>query len=327
MVAAVFPVVYSTLSCEALTSRVLPCYAIAPVINCQFWRRGLSDVYLVETPHQQYVLRVSHRHWRSKAEIDFELDLLDFLQGRRLPVAYPLRTIDGSLSVEIDAPEGKRYAALFIYAPGKVPIGDLNPTQSKTLGETVAKIHQATPQFSSPASRQPLTLDYLLDDSAQAIVPFLSPRDADYFQAVRQAIRRTVQELPKTDPYWVVCWGDPHSGNTHFTSDTQVTLFDFDQCGYGWRAFEIAKFLQVALSAGSCRRVRQAFLAGYQGIQKLDDRELAALRSLTQTAYIWSWAISLQYAQLHNFSRLDEHYFHHRLEQLKMLSSQDCHLF
>ncbi|WLT40042.1 hypothetical protein NON20_10690 [Synechocystis sp. B12] len=27
-------------------------------------------------------------------------------------------------------------------------------------------------------------------------------------------------------------------------------LFDFDQCGMGWRAFDIAKFLQVSMQSG-----------------------------------------------------------------------------
>ena len=60
--------------------------------------------------------------------------------------------------------------------------------------------------------------------------------------------------------------------NVHFTEDNQITLFDFDQCGYGWRVFDIAKFLQVSLSAGIKREIRDAFLAGYQQAQKTHRR-------------------------------------------------------
>ena len=324
-----FPVIYSTLAPGALVERVLPHYQIGEARNCQFWHRGLSDVYLVETPGTPYILRVSHHHWRSGSEIDFELELLDFWRQRQLPVAYPLKTKEGKLSVEIKAPEGKRYGALFSYAPGRVALGDLNSTQSRKLGETVAQLHRAAGDFRPRVHRQPLTLEYLLDDSVEAIAPFLrhSRADLTYLLGVSAQIERQLRDFPEKPPFWTVCWGDPHSGNAHFTSDNQVTLFDFDQCGYGWRAFDIAKFLQVSLRTGLRKQVRDAFLAGYQAVWEITAMELASLQALTQTAHIWMWAISLNAAKLFNWSWLDESYFTHRLEQLKMLTSSEWQLF
>ncbi len=324
-----FPTIYSTLSCEALVERVLPFYKIGGVISCQFWNRGLSDVYIVETQTQRYILRVSHCHWRSCSDIDFELELLDFLHQRQLPVAYPLRTKQGQLSIELHAPEGNRYAALFTFAPGRVALGDLNPTQSQKLGETVAKIHQAGMDFHSYCHRQPLTLAYLLDDSFEAIAPFLAHRSDDlvFLREVIDQIEHQLQDFPQEPPFWGICWGDPHSGNAHFTSDDQVTLFDFDQCGYGWRAFELGKFLQVAMRTGIGHNVREAFLSGYQSVQAITKRELDSLQAFTQTAHIWNWAISLNTTMLHSYSRLDDSYFTQRLAQLKMLRSHEWQLF
>jgi Ser/Thr protein kinase RdoA (MazF antagonist) len=324
-----FPTIYSTLSCEALIARLLPHYEIAEVTGCQFWNRGLSDVYIVETQAEQYVLRISHCHWRSKSDIDFELELLDFLQKRQLPVSYPLRTNDGRLSVELNAPEGKRYASLFTYAPGKVALGDLNQTQSCKLGETVALIHQAGMDFRTYCHRQPLTLPYLLDDSLAAIAPFLQhrPDDLEFLLGSIDRIKLKLQDFPQEPPFWGICWGDPHSGNAHFTDDNKVTLFDFDQCGYGWRAFELGKFLQVAMRTGIAHNVREAFLQGYQSVQPITSRELDSLQAFTKTAHIWNWAISLNTAIVHSYSKLDDGYFTHRLAQLKMLRSHEWQLF
>lgn len=324
-----FPVIYSTLTSEALVSRVLPCYEIGAVTRCQFWNRGLSDVYLLETPTNPYILRVSHAHWRSKSDIDFELELLEFLRQRHIPVAYPLRTQDNQLSVEINAPEGKRYAALFIYAPGRVALGDLTPIQAQILGETVAKLHVAAADFRSPAQRQSLTLEYLLDNSWQIIAPLLHHKSQDlaYLEDAIAQIKHQLQGFPQEPPFWGICWGDPHSGNAHFTPDNQITLFDFDQCGYGWRIFEIAKFFQVALCTGVGRTIREAFLRGYQSVQEIAAYEIDSLQVFTQTAHIWMWAISLNYALIHHYSRLDDHYFNHRLGQLKMLKTPEWQLF
>lgn len=329
MTETTFPVVYSMLSCRALVTRVLSNYAIGRVEKCCFWNRGLSDIYVIETAEEKYILRVSHSHWRSQNDIAFELSFLDFLRQRQMPVAYPLHTCDRKLYIEIDAPEGKRYASLFIYAPGSIPVGDLNEAQSRKLGETVANLHQASLDFDSPFPRSPLNLDLLLDQPFQKISDFLHhrPTELTHLSRVIEQIKYQLRDLKAISPYWVVCWGDPHSGNAHFTPDNQATLFDFDQCGYGWRAFEIAKFLQISLRAGISRKIRDAFLNGYQQMQALSDYEIASLKALTQAAHIWVWGISLNHAMLDSYSRLDDGYFMCRLEQLKRLESKDWQLF
>ena len=321
-----FPVIYSTLAPQAIVSCVLPRYKIGEVKNCSFWNRGLSDVYLVETSAEQYILRVSHHHWRSKSDIDFELELLSFLHQRQIPVAYPLNTIDGRLSIAINAPEGERYAALFIYAPGTVALGDLNTAQSRKLGETVAKLHKTARHWTG-GDRQPLSLNYLLDRSLETILPFFESTDYQYLLNVKKQLQHQLQDFPSKPPLWGICWGDPHSGNAHFTDQGAVTLFDFDQCGYGWRAFDIAKFWQVSLQSGTPKTVRESFLEGYQTIEEITDAELVLLQAFTQIAHIWAWAISLNYAQLHNYCRLDDSYLHRRLEHLKRLTSPDWQLF
>jgi Ser/Thr protein kinase RdoA (MazF antagonist) len=319
-----FPVSYSTLSCSALTAQVLNRYAIGTIQNCQMWKRGLSDVYLVETIQGSYILRVSHAHWRSGHEITFEMELLEFLYHHKIPVAHPLRTQDNQLSIALNAPEGPRYATLMTYAPGQIPLGDFNQQQSRKIGETVAKLHRASQRFCPSISRQDLTLEYLLDDSIAQILPHLpNITSIQDLRDTRDQIHTQLATLPQTAPYWVVCWGDPHSGNVHFTTDQQPTLFDFDQCGYGWRAFDIAKFLQMAICSGMSYVVRDAFLSGYQAIQPLTDSEMAALTPLTQVAHLWRWAISLNDALRNESSRLDNYYFLNRIGQLKMLSKQD----
>ncbi|MFN9467972.1 MAG: homoserine kinase [Pseudanabaena sp.] len=318
-----FPITYSTLAPQALVDRVLCRYNVGEITSCVFWMRGLSDIYLVEAGNRRYVLRVSDAHWRSKAEIEFELELLAFLHKNYIPVAYPLTTDDGQLAIEIPALEGKRYAALFTYAAGQVAIGDLNKVQAQKLGETLAKLHGTAQNFHCHIDRPHLTIAYLLDDSLHDLSPFLNSSARSYMKDAIAQIKEQIRHLPQTFPIWSICWGDPHSGNVHFTDTNEITLFDFDQCGYGWRSFDIAKFLQVTLQAGISPSVRKAFLHGYQSAQTLEDIELKCMQPLMQVAQIWSWAISVKSAIVHNHSKLDDSYFHQRFEHFKMLRSPD----
>lgn len=324
-----FPVVYSTLAAEALQTQILPQFDLHQVQACYLWNRGLSDIYLVETAHQPFILRVSQHHWRSRADIDFELAWLEFLRQRQFPIAYPLKTTANDLVVPIGAPEGDRYASLFIYAPGDVPIGDLSPHQSYQVGEVLAKIHAVSVDFACPVQRQALTPDYLLDGAFHDIAPFLQHRPADiaYLAQVVTDLKAQFAPIPQEFPYWVVCWGDPHSGNAHFTAENQLTLFDFDQCAYGWRIFELAKFLEIALRIGTVPKVREALFAGYQSVSPLAEFELNLLQPMTQMAHLWVWWISLTAARLHNYSRLDDQYFRSRLERLKRLRAPEWQLF
>jgi Ser/Thr protein kinase RdoA (MazF antagonist) len=320
----VFPVSYSTLRVDVLTREVLSGYPIGPVQECRMWTRGMSDVYLVKTAQQQYILRVSHAHWRSFEDVLFEMALLDFLYHRSLPVAHPLKTTDGRWVVVVNAPEGPRYVTLMTYAPGEVPIGDFDQTQSTRLGQILAKIHLTSQDFAPIVERRPLDLAHLVDQSLEIILPQVqNSATIGVLQATAQDLHDALRSLPQTAPFWVVCWGDPHSGNVHCTEDQQMTLFDFDQCGYGWRAFDVAKFLQMALCSGMRYSVRDAFLDGYQSIQPLTDAEIVALQPLTQVAHLWRWAISLNYALVHEYSRLDAFYFRNRVEQMQMLKTHD----
>ncbi|MCM1981311.1 phosphotransferase [Lyngbya confervoides] len=324
-----FPVVYSTLDSEALVSLVLSQYGLGDQLCCQFWHRGLSDIYLVTTPQSQYVLRVSHTHWRSRPEIEFELDYLRYIHHQSIPVAIPLPNQQGRFLVDIHAPEGSRFATLFPYAPGKIPLGDLSPLQGKVLGRVVAQMHNAGQLFQSAGQRPSLEFDYLYRRSCQDILPFLRhrPEDSDYLISLGQEIQNKLRSLPQVAPFWTVCWGDPHSGNMHFTDDDTLTLFDFDQCGYGWRAFDIGKFLQISIRSGLNRAVRDAFLTGYEEVSPLTEMEMDALQAFTQIAHLWSWSISLHSAKLHNSCQLDDSFFTQRLHQLKRLKSPEWQLF
>jgi Ser/Thr protein kinase RdoA (MazF antagonist) len=325
MTSKLFPVHYSTLAIAALVEQILPQYDLPTVTQCQFWKRGMSDVYWIETVEESFILRIAHAHWRNQGETLFELELLDFLHRRGIPVARPLRTTSGDWAIEILAPEGKRYAALFAYAPGQVPLGDLNQAQSQKLGETVARLHIAGSDFESSADRSPLNLNHLLDESLLAIAPCLADQPEIHLGLAETVIqlKATLEGFPQEAPFWGICWGDPHSGNSHFTDSDQITLFDFDQCGYGWRSFDIAKFFQVALCTGLSYRVRDAFLTGYQTVKPLQEQELQHLQSFMQVAHIWRWAVSLNHAKHHDYSSLDRYYFNHRWQQLKMIQSVD----
>ncbi|MBW4685017.1 MAG: phosphotransferase [Komarekiella atlantica HA4396-MV6] len=293
---SLIPVIHSIPSGAALIATVLYKYPINKPHSCKLIKRGLNDTYLVETEEEKYILRVYRCNWRNKQEIDFELELLAFLHEQKQPVAYPIAKIDGDYTTEIAAPEGKRYVAVFSYASGHAVNEKLDTKQGYILGKVLAEIHQVLDAFKSSFNRSILNNEYLLDWSITSISPLYQHRkqDLDFIQQQVDEIKSqfAVLELPLLAPEYGVCIGDVHSGNAHFTEQNEPTLFDFDQCGYGWRAFDVAKFLHIALRMKIDTTIKNSFVEGYQAIRQLSESELASIPMFIKAAHIWVMGIS-----------------------------------
>ena len=297
-------VIHSIPSREALEQSVLCHYQLNNIQDCRLLKRGLNDTYLVETEQERYILRVYRHSWRTKDEIDFELELLHFLHKHNLAISYPIKKNTGDFTTAIPAPEGTRYTALFSYAPGKSVDKKISNEQSRKLGEAVAIIHETTNNFKSSFSRPELNNEYLLDASLNAfvkrslceIVPLYKHRktDIDYLYKQAEELKSSLiaLNLPKYSPFYGICIGDVHAGNTHFDRINQPTLFDFDQCGYSWRAFDIGKFINTAIAWKLDDKIIRSFLDGYQTIRQLSKIELTAIPIFTKVAHIWVMGIS-----------------------------------
>jgi Ser/Thr protein kinase RdoA (MazF antagonist) len=326
MCSASIPVIHSIAAGEALSENILHHYRIGTPLSCRLYQRGLNDTYLVETEQDRYILRVYRRGWRTKEEIDFELELLAFLHQQNMPVSYPVARKNGSFTEAILAPEGTRYAAVFSYAPGRAVNKKLDSQQSRRLGEVLASLHETMDTFKSHFSRPALNNEYLLDGSMDCITRLLSHRhsDIDYFQTQIEKIKLALAELKLSSsaPVYGICVGDVHSGNAHFTDKSEPTLFDFDQCGYGWRAFDIAKFIHTTFSWQMDSQVRKPFLEGYQAIRQLSEAELASIPVFAKVAHIWVMGITCQVAgEVVPYGHFTDEWFDSKLALLSQLNS------
>ena len=83
----------------------------------------------------------------------------------------------------------------------------------------------------------------------------------------------------KGDEYGII-HGDLHLGNIHF-NENQITLFDFDHCAYGWRAYDLVTsfFLPEAQ--------RESFFKGYETLRPLTQNERTMLPIFFKLRGLW----------------------------------------
>jgi len=309
-----FPVMYSMLSSDALHEFVDRNYDVGQVTRCKILSRGLNDTYRVDTERDRYILRVYRTPWRSQADVYYELDVLNYLSQNGVPVSAPLRSIDGQLAKEIDAPEGERYVTLFTYAEGTIP--RLNEEISYAYGKTVARIHSLTDTFTSPYRRFHLDFNHLLDEPLRIISPALIEFGGD-ITYVESWVRTIKECVPIDSMEFGFCHGDFHDWNVHWENGI-LTVFDFDCCGLGFRAYDLAVFLWNLKTNYKDKETDNwtAFLKGYTDIRTITEIDVQFIPWFVAVRRIWLAGIYVANDDVWGTAIVNEGFFRSFIEQL-----------
>ena len=292
----------SFIAADALAEVINAEYDFEAPVDCKLFSKVLrtqdNDHYKILAGEQKYVVRVyqiaSHLN-RQQSDYEYELAWLDFLREQELPVSYPIRRKDGRFLGSVNAPEGQRYYAIFSFAEGQ-PMNIHNEDQLFALGASMARIHTVSNNFQTDYERQPMNLEFLVDwpverlkhiwggrRSRQRDLDLLVNSAADAKEELLELIRNPY----RTENSWGPIGGDFHSHNTYFIDDDSPTFFNFDLCGPGWRAYDIATFLLNTDLLNISQDLTEAFFAGYYSQRPLSDNEHAAISPFLTIRRVW----------------------------------------
>lgn len=305
---------------DALFSKIASIYDIGTPIHTKFVSNGLNDTYSVDTEKGAFILRIYKYQWRSESDIRFELDLLLHLKDYEIPISYPLARKDGDLVTEIDAPEGKRYAALFTFAEG-IGKGDLE--SSINYGHSIALMHDAMDSYMPRHERFQLDSTHLLQEPLQQMLPFLKHRPADTQFVIDLTDRLTARILSysKENLDWGVCHGDLHGWNVFHSEDGSLTHFDFDCCGMGWRSYDLSVFLWDRVHGKSEKEEFKdecwdAFIGAYQKERPLNQADLDSIPVFIAARQLWLMGLHTSNSGIWGAWQ-DDNYFDGKLKFLK----------
>lgn len=293
----------SLFSAESVTELIKMNYALSAPIKCQLLCVGDNDHYLVTTDSGRYVLRIYKQDpsaVKTETNYLFELDWLKYLQEKRCLVAAPIPRKDGSFLGMIEVPEGLRRYVLFEYAEGDSDF--LNRKRAFLLGREIARIHLISNKFKTNHTKPPLDLHFLLEAPIQSIKQHLGDTYVDEQERLNELAiflkEKILSLLSFKEKDWGLIGGDFHGFNQKFMNN-RLTLIDFDLCGYGWRAYDLATFRWLQLSdlevgthiiqtwINGRFLVWRNFLSGYQSIRRLSLEEQEAIPLFVQIRQIW----------------------------------------
>ncbi|UQZ32665.1 hypothetical protein C2I18_03280 [Paenibacillus sp. PK3_47] len=312
------PVYHSVISSEAILPVIKELYEIGDTLECRFISNGLNDTYTVKTSSGKYILRIYKAHWRSKPDIDFEIEMLNHLYRKDIPASVPVIRKSGEYLIELDAAEGQRFAVLFTYAEG----GYSDQQESCGLyGEQVARMHLALDDFKSGQGRFALNLNHLLEQPLEKIQGHLlhRPKDMDYLKSTAQLLTGLVEEISSMLD-WGACHGDLHGGNVHFHEES-LMHFDFDCGGFGWRAYDISVFLWAKVRGKEKEHFENErwtlFLESYRKHKKMSEYDLKAIPMFVAIREIWLMGLHTGNSEIWGGGWQNDHYFDTNLQFLR----------
>lgn len=288
-----FPVIASTLSEVALEKFIKEKYHLTKNLHCKLFRTGVNHTYFISDNEIQFVFRVYCYEWRTKIEIEEELKLLNLLKDNSLPISYPISDINGNFIQEINAPEGIRYAVLFLFAKGEKMRFMTNET-CFAIGATIGKIHNVTAD--EKIDRVNYTSDALLNKPYDLLSSFFSEelREMKYIKQISKQIKESNLFASQKGIVHLDIWYD----NLSVNKDDQITIFDFDNCGNGYLILDIGYFCKQLFFIESDKNEYEmkvkSFLNGYKKERNLSDEELTLIPEAGASIFIFYLGVQAQ---------------------------------
>jgi len=116
------------------------------------------------------------------------------------------------------------------------------------------------------------------------------------------------------------CHGDLHGFNAHLDGDV-ITHYDFEECGFGYRIYDLATFRWSFYFNDSGVDQWTAFLDGYQTIRKTAETDILLLDTFVLIRHIWLIAFHMRNAEDFGYDLASDGYIDYQWKKLRKIAS------
>lgn len=281
----------STIAPRAVLAVVRERYGCSTAATCELLQHHLDATYLLADAGDSRVVRLFNARWWSRAEVEGEIAVLQHLEKQGVRVAAPTPRRDGQWLTAVRAPEGERQLLVYPYLHGEALVPSRDALE---LGRTVGRLHRALENFRLSHPRPQLTLSGLMASSFDALLEQLHalPGVADelyrYLDGLKQRVLARAASVGLGSFRQGICHGDLNFSNVVRLADGELALFDFESCGPGLLAYDLAVFRWSQWLFGAQEQLWLDFVQGYRSTYTLSDSELSGidLLVLLRQAYL-----------------------------------------
>lgn len=275
-----------------------------------------NTVFKVTAPSGQvFALRI-HRHgYHSRVQLESELLWMESLAADCIATPAVIATQSGERVAEIKAPNGEvRNCTLLAWLDGNL-FDDLGRVEKgvvvelksryRQLGALAARLHNQGESWQPPSQfeRHAWDSEGLLGDDPLWGKFWQHPLLSDAQRKLVLKARLVLQLLLKQLGQGSDCYGLIHADflpENILLEDGNLSLIDFDDCGYGWYLFEMATSLFPKISEPYFDDLQQSYVDGYRSERELSAEDVEIfpafllLRGLTYLGWLMTRAEGLK---------------------------------
>ena len=276
-----------------LRNELLKRYGFPESIRCEFLLQGVNDTYLVINETKKYVFRLYRFARKSFDNVLEEVALVGHLQKRTNLVAALVEDLQQNIIQSFETPEGERYGLLMECAANtELENHCIISNECTSYGESVGKLHRHLETFEYNKKRTLIDFDHLVAQPLELVKHQFPKMNLSVLLNIAQSL---INGLSQHSGNLIKSYihGDLTGGNACLSEEKEYIFFDFDCCGYGWRAYDLAVFYWSTHTCGK-PALWENFLKGYSSHISLNDTELQAIPLLAMLRQVWIIGYSIQ---------------------------------
>ena len=230
------------------------------------WNRGGAP--------ESGILRIGHSLRRTPALIQAEVDWINYLAEGGAGVAKAWLSERGSLVEAVEDGQGGQFlVTAFAKARGRHPgKAEWAPAFHETYGRLIGRLHALSRHYTPP--HPACVRHHWNDDVNMEVTAFLPQQDERIAEQFRTLLAY-LETLPVNPEGFGLIHQDAHGGNLFVDEAGRITLFDFDDCCYGYYIYDLAMVVFYAITnrtdmPAATRDFMGPFLHGYSLENQLD---------------------------------------------------------
>ncbi|TYO91234.1 phosphotransferase enzyme family protein [Oceanicella actignis] len=258
--------------------RAAPEWGLSPRTRVRLLNVSENATFLAEDPEAPapLVVRVHRPGYHTAREIASELAWIEAIRrDGAARAAAPVARRDGRLAAPLPADEGARLAVAFAFVPGAepAPSADLAPDFAR-LGAITARLHLHARAWRRPDWFARKRWDFETTLGARALwgdwraAPGLTPEARAALERASDALRAALAAYGDGADRFGLIHADLRLANL-LVCDDAIAVIDFDDCGFGWFAYDFAAAISFIEREPWIPALQEAWLEGYARVAPL----------------------------------------------------------
>jgi len=236
---------------------------------------------------QKTILRVHRPGYHRISDIYSELNWMVALREKaKIKTPIPIVGNDGKQVQTLSLQDDLLFAVMFVFEAGSEPDeGEDLRASFEQLGIMAAKCHSHAQDWKLPSDFSRLTWDKagILDKGAHwgdwRKAPNISADNHMILERAEKTLRKLLDEYGNDRTRFGIIHADMRLANL-LVDDGEVKLIDFDDCGFGWFAYDFAAAISFFEDSPSIPALFANWLAGYVRVREFSKADIEIVDSM-----------------------------------------------